>query len=175
MRHLNISIGSADPTSLIRERRALAVDRLPGIVNRAREGGMGATLFWICGLAEDSSESILDTLALIHRLGASSGISLFYPVPGLAGFPQSRFTADSALLSKGSSAYPWNGSLSTRELITAFRLSRLVTAATKPDELIERCFADRRLYTQTKGRGVSRLAPDAYDATLAAEFFHRLD
>ena len=174
MQHLNISIGSANAASLNRERRTLAVDQLPRIVGQARERGMDTTLFWICGLEEDSRESVLDTLAFIYRLGASSGISLFYAVPGLAGFPRSRFTRDSALLCKGSSAYPWNGSLSTKEMVTAFRLSRLVTAATKPDELVERCFAERRLFTQRKSRGITRLDPAVYDESLATDFFGRL-
>ena len=174
MQHLNISIGSANPTSLFRERRALSNDQLPGRVEQARKWGMGTTLYWICGLEDDTRESILDTLTFIHGLGSSSGISLFYPVPGLDGFPPSRFTEGTALLAKGSSAYPWHGSLSTKEMVTAFRLSRLVTAATESDELSSRCFADRRLLTLRKGVGITSLETEGYDQSLASEFFDRL-
>jgi hypothetical protein len=85
------------------------------------------------------------------------GLSPFYPVPGLRGFTATeQFDSLGARRCCGSALYPWNRSLSTGTMVTAFRLARLSNLKkslrrsameTKVLSLIEQ---EKKLFTITK-------------------------
>ena len=63
---------------------------------------------------------------------------MFYSVPGLPDFSDTAYFRNIAPgLLRGSSAYPWNSSLSTEELITAFRISRTLNLFKKREKTIQ--------------------------------------
>ncbi len=130
--------------------------------------GMGVPCvgYFICGCPGDTPDGIVDTLVQLASLPLRVGISLFYPVPGLPGFEDpARFDPVPSHLTCGSAAYPWTGNLTTGELVTAFRLSRVVNLCKEEDRtvqeeaLLRRILADGRLYTFRRRRRHTVLAP----------------
>ena len=113
--------------------------------------------YFICGLSEDNPKTVSDTIIYLSGLPTRIGISLFYAVPGLPDFSdKSRFDTLSPKLCAGSSAYPWNGSLPTQTMITAFRLSRLcnhLKQVNKTNPLINRIWREKRLTRCNHTRG----------------------
>ncbi len=81
------------------------------------------TVFFICGFPGDTPENSVKTLTFLHTLPCRTGISLYYPVPGIKEISIPEDTPP--VLCAGSSAYPWTGALTTAQMVTAFRLSRL--------------------------------------------------
>ncbi len=136
----NLSLGALEPAALRGNNRYGDPERLEAIVRMLQRRGITPAVFFICGLKEDTPETAVETLLFLNRLHVKTGISLFYPVPGLA-----PLTAEEDItgmnefhpqLTAGSSAYPWNGSLRTDQLITAFRLARfnnLLLSGTKEE------------------------------------------
>lgn len=126
-RGLNLSLGSADFTLLQSEKRRPANSILAEATQIASELGLPTTSYFICGLQHESPSSVAANLGFLYSLPTRIAISLFYPVPGLPGFENSSlFKYGASHLCAGSSAFPWTDSLSTRQLITAFRLSRFL-------------------------------------------------
>ena len=121
----NLSMASSRRKMLESEKRKLNISRLRSVIESAAGEGIPSTTYFICGLENDTAESVLDNLLTLHKLPTLTGISMFYPVPGLPGFPPERMSSFPPRLCAGSSAYPWNKSLTTAQLVTAFRLSRL--------------------------------------------------
>jgi anaerobic magnesium-protoporphyrin IX monomethyl ester cyclase len=163
MSRFNFSVGAADPAVASHQNREADLPRLRGVVEQVAERGHPSVAYLICGLPGDTPESVATALAFAAGLPSLVGVSLFYPIPGLPGFTDPAvFLGSSARLAAGSSAYPWNGSLSTAELVTAFRLARLANlrkeASPSPVELeaLERSFAERRLHTVLR-RGSERV------------------
>ncbi|MBB6479588.1 B12-binding domain-containing radical SAM protein [Spirochaeta isovalerica] len=125
-RSFSFSLGSADPTVLKEEKRPVDLEKLETLLDRINNKNIPVTTFFIAGLPGDRAEGVLRTLLYLHRLPTRSGISLFYPVPGLPRFENPElFLTNPPALCSGSSAYPWSRSLTTEEMVTAFRLSRL--------------------------------------------------
>ena len=120
----NLSMASSSDSLLKREHRQSNLNRLKLVLNTAAETGARSTTYFICGLGGDSPETTLDNLITLHHLPTLTGISMFYPVPGLPGFDTAKMKNFSPKLCAGSSAWPWTGSLTSRQMITAFRLSR---------------------------------------------------
>jgi hypothetical protein len=92
------------------------------------------------------------------------GVSLFYPVPGLPGFRDLKiFDTLSPTLCCGSSAWPWNNSLSTETLVTAFRIARVINCMHSFDltdqehEVITRTIETGSLHTMVKNKGERRV------------------
>ncbi len=84
-------------------------------------------VYFIAGLKDDSFEKTMQTIKFLEKLPCLIGISPFYPVPGIAGFENKKiFEEKSPILTKGSSFYPWNNSLTTKELIEAFKIARKI-------------------------------------------------
>lgn len=121
----NFSMTSSSRELLSKENRPADSSKLKNAIETAAAAGIPSTTYFICGLEGDSPASVLDSLIALHSLPTLTGISMFYPVPGLENFPPEKMSRISPRLCAGSSAWPWNGSLSTIQLITAFRLSRL--------------------------------------------------
>ena len=176
MRQLNLSLATHHAGASASEHRIPVAEYLPGIVDKARECGVEVTIYWICGLLSDTPESVVDTLHFIASLGCSSGVSPFYAVPGLPDFyDTSIFPRPSAPVTKGSSLYPWNGSLTTRQLLTTFRLSRFINMRNSADcegnALIERCVREKRLYTIDGNNEMFPVPVDTVDGEMVARFF----
>jgi hypothetical protein len=179
MAQLNISLGSATADAALKEHRPLDLRRYETVVRAAACEHIPCITYFICGLEADTRRSTAQTLAYLTAQPTRVGISLFYAVPGVAGFGDyDRFDRLPSVLAAGSSAYPWTGALDTRALVTAFRLARFVNACreTAPDsrlrELIERIWRERRLLTLARTRrGVETVAVPHADTELAGEFF----
>jgi hypothetical protein len=99
----------------------------------------------------------VNVLAYLNKLPTMVGISMFYGLPNLPDFTDmALFDSLAPCISNGSSAYPWNKSLSTLELITAFRLSRyinLIKLERKTElelKLIEKVRREAKLFTLIK-------------------------
>jgi hypothetical protein len=136
----NLSLGALKPAALKENNRHGDPKRLETIVRLLRRKGITPAVFFICGLKKDTPETAVETLLFLHRLKVKTGISLFYPVPGLTPLAaEEDITGMKGFhpqLTAGSSAYPWNESLRTDQLITAFRLARfnnLLLAGTKEE------------------------------------------
>ena len=153
-RQFNFSLASADLKLLGKENRFFNSGKLKEHLELLREKEIPSVTYFICGLEGDSMESTREALFLLASLSTRIGISLFYPVPGLEGYTGPDPLRGKPIgLCRGSMAYPWNGSLSTETLITAFRLSRLINLLkdsrlrSEHESLIETIFGEHRLYT----------------------------
>ena len=181
MRQMNLSIGSLCADSLDGEHRAPVSDELPVIVDRLRRKCIAVTAYWICGLAGDTKDSVIETLLGLVSLRIASGISPFYAVPGLPDFEDRTRFDGRAVLTKGSSFFPWNGSLTTDQMVTAMRLSRFVTLLStdrrteEENALIRRSFDSRRLFTfRAVNKSIALSEVRAVDAGMVKEFFERV-
>jgi anaerobic magnesium-protoporphyrin IX monomethyl ester cyclase len=178
----NLSIVSVDTKIAQKENRALDIDHYEKVVGAIASHHVPCITYFICGFKNDTRESIAETLAFLHAQPTLIGISLFYAVPGITNFERlDRFDSLPPFLCNGSSAYPWNGSLSTETMITAFRLSRycnLVKQEIKsaPEmEAVRTIHETKRLFTFMKTkRGVEIIPVEHYDVELTELFFQRL-
>jgi len=186
-RQFNLSLGTFSKTAAGREQRTLLPAHYNELAGIIRKHGLACITYFICGLKGDTREGIAQTLAFLAARPTQVGISFFYAVPGLPDFNDtSRFDTCPPELCKGSAAYPWNGSLSTESLVTAFRLSRFINllkavmeiptdraSAYKP--LIDLIIKEKRLFTLIKTKNGPRPSPvTPIDDELAAAFFRRL-
>jgi hypothetical protein len=123
-------------------------------------------------------------IAYLAKLPTRIGISLFYPVPGIFDFTNKTiFDKHPSFLCAGSSAYAWNHSLSTAELVTAFRLCRFVNLLksdikSKDEEsLIQKITQAKQLYTLVKKGGTRSIVPvenaDHDMVRLFFDYFHQ--
>lgn len=150
----NLSMASADSEILARQKRSSRLDHLSQLLAYFAQRKIPVITYFICGLQGDSVGSVCRNIGFLAGQPTEIGISPFYAVPGLPGFehPGKDGQPESPLFYCGSSVYPWNGNLSTSQLITAFRLCRFINLLNSPgrDEnrkLIERIFHTGRLHT----------------------------
>ncbi len=175
----NLSLGTAEAKGAVRQNRKFDLDRYLGVLDAVGRRGVASTTYFIAGLDTDTPDSTADHLRLLAGLPTLAGISLFYPVPGIAGFdppPQSLLLHPG--LARGSFAFPWNGTLSTSELVTAFRLARFVNLEKRKDppapwrELRETIRATRRIHTVKKRDGGTEItAVSGLSESLQDRFF----
>jgi len=164
MKQFNISLCSSDTSQTAGEQRPGDLARYEAVVDEINVQGIPSITYFICGLKHDTADSVADTLAYLGRQPTLSGISLFYPVPGIIDFTNYPVFDDMAsCLCAGSSAYAWNRSLSTEQLVTAFRLSRYVNLLKKKThseeelQLIRKSAETTRLHTVVKEGGARRI------------------
>jgi radical SAM superfamily enzyme YgiQ (UPF0313 family) len=140
LKQFNLSLVSTNAQCCEAEGRFLNIPHYERIARLLTQLNIPSITYFICGLKNDTKETVVRNLVYLARQPTISGISLFYPIPGLPGFQDmNRFKVLSPSLCAGSSAYPWNGSLPTSTLVTAFRLSRYTNALkTKPGSDIEK-------------------------------------
>ncbi|MBN2443071.1 MAG: radical SAM protein [Spirochaetales bacterium] len=125
LKRINISLGSTNTAILTAEKRTFNLSLYEKLMTILKEKNIPSITYFICGFIGDTKEIVAQNLAYISQKPTLCGISLFYPVPGLPDFQDySLFPTGSSNKCAGSSAYPWNNSLSTETLVTAFRLSR---------------------------------------------------
>ncbi len=163
-RSFNLSMASSDLILLDSQNRPSTPGRLKEISGVLQVRNILSTVYFICGMKNETIDSTASNLIALHNMPVLTGISMFYPVPGLPGFENPEiFSKYKPFLCAGSSAWPWNNSLSTAGLITAFRLARLsnmiktLTAqipGTRHDKiqeqdsrLVKEIFRERRLKT----------------------------
>ncbi|MBW2514887.1 MAG: radical SAM protein [Deltaproteobacteria bacterium] len=180
-RQFNLSMASLSPSILQDSHRLGDPEHLRKILSYLQRKAVPSVTYFICGLKQDTTQSVLENLRFLSRQPTRVGISLFYPVPGLPGFRDTLpfFNSDSHLCT-GSAAFPWSGSLTTAQMITAFRLARFVNFIQKkkhsPQEhdLLARIRSEKKLYTfQRKGREKSVLRPPGMDQDMEQAFFSR--
>ena len=122
---LNLSMASMDNEQLKAENRYGNLNKLEAIIEYSKKLNISVVTYFICGLKGDTPIKIVQTIKYLNHQNTSIGISLYYPVPGLPDWQdKGLFLHKSQSLCRGSSAWPWNNSMSTKELITAFRLAR---------------------------------------------------
>lgn len=151
---LNLTLGSIDPSTLASSGRRHRKKDYETILEAAKQCGLSVLTYCIAGLTDDRPEKAVSTLAYLASLPTTIGISLFYPVPGLPGFEKrSFFDTFPSSLTASSSAFPWNGTFSTRDLITLFRIARTVNFLKNSDcrerypKPAETIIRERRLFT----------------------------
>ena len=177
----NISIASINRDVLTKEKRPLLLDRYQKAVRAIAQRSIPVITYFICGFQDDTKESVSDTLAFLVNEPTLIGISLFYAVPGVGNFEdRNRFEGISPCCCNGSSAYPWNQSLSTRTLVTAFRLSRycnlvkLKKRSGPEEELLGKIRAEKKLFTFVKNKaGTLITAVENCDEELVRMFFEK--
>ena len=161
----NFSIATTDSAIAENEMRISHFEQLDELYVLLKEHAIPVITYFICGFPSDTPDTIVKNLLYLLQRPTLSGISLFYAVPGLPAYQNSTVEKNLGMPCRfaGASAFPWNGSLSTETLVTAFRLSRLVNmikSETKSDTdriLIEAIVKDGVLYTVKKGCGKEKL------------------
>jgi anaerobic magnesium-protoporphyrin IX monomethyl ester cyclase len=171
-RQFNLSMASADRGVLDSENRTGNLNLLSKILTTIQSLDIRSITYFICGLEHDSVESTVENLIFLHKFSTLTGISLFYPADNFRG-PSFR--------SAGGSAWPWNGSLTTSQMVTAFRLSRFANlmkkrAKTSEDtDLINKILAEKRLFTNRKSKeGLSQVPVLGMDIEMIKLFVSRL-
>jgi hypothetical protein len=157
MTKFNLTIASIDREITEIESRGLFLDQYKNVVATLARQNISCITYFICGFKNDTKDTIAKTLAFLAEHPTTIGISLFYPVPGIHGFENLKyFDQFPPYCSNGSSAYPWNGSLPTSSLITAFRLSRYINLLKQKErsamesEIIHKIQNEKKLFTFVK-------------------------
>lgn len=174
----NLSAGIIPQDLSYRNRRSQSLDHLEQLCNLISYHGVPAVVYAIIGAPGDSRELSLSSLRFLRSLPARPGISPFYALPGLKQFQDgSRFMFDSPDRCCGSSLYPWSGALNSRELVTLFRLSRLIQLEKAPyrsqeeQHLLDTVIDQKKLHTWIRGQsGPIPLSNDHADGQLVELF-----
>jgi len=182
MKQFNISMATSHARSLQHENRNSDLSHYEEIMAILKNHQIPSVTYFICGLKLDTKEDVVSTLVYLARHADRVGISFFYPVPGIVDFPdRAFFDGIPACLCAGSSAYPWNQSLTTREMITAFRLSRFVNLmnskkkSKEDDGLIKKMITEQTLYTKLKkGKRHEMMAITNVDEDMVKKFFQKV-
>ena len=184
MSKFNLSLASLNPEILSSSKRFINCDRYEKIIAFLHRKKIPTVTYFICGFKEDTIESTLSNLSYLNNRHTLIGISLFYAVPGLTGFTDTTLFDDkSSSCCCGSAAFPWNKSLSTETMITAFRLSRFSNLikgglfSEKEKRLIEVIINKRELYTMVQDKkGEDKIIMvDRQDRELVQNYFKRIN
>lgn len=180
-RKFNLSLGTRTGFQSVAENRKTDVHHFTNIIHAIQRGGINDIVtYFICGLKNDTPQSIASLLAFLCNVPTSIGISPYYAVPGLADFRNKKlFDTLPPSYSLGSSAYPWfDSGPDTRRTVTAFRLSRYINLATSnrrsaiEQELINITAKTRHLHTIIKQNKKARIIPcENVDTELQHHFF----
>ncbi len=132
VKQFNLSIGHIEKDILSKNNRPVSIEKLIEITKILEKEKIPCIVYFITGLENDSFEKTINTIEFLKKLPCLIGISPFYPVPGISGFTdQEIFEKLSPILTKGSSFYPWNNSLTTEEMIYAFKITRKINLTKK--------------------------------------------
>jgi radical SAM superfamily enzyme YgiQ (UPF0313 family) len=182
MKQFNISMATIDPISLSYENRNASLSKYEKIMSILIKHGIPSVTYFICGLKHDTKDALVSTLVYLAGVAQRIGISFFYPVPGIQDFSdRSLFDGKPSYLCAGSSAYAWNQSLNTREMLTAFRLSRLINLmhakikSPEDEALIKKIFREQKLYTRIKnGSRSNEMAVGNMDEDMVKMFIAKI-
>lgn len=158
----NFSLGSVNKMIMTNAGRQNHLEKFNTIVSYISKFKIPVITYFICGFKDDTTESVAHNLAFLSKHSTMIGISLYYPVPGIQGFEdRALFDKVPPFLCCGSSAYPWNLSLSTQTMITAFRLTRIINlskssfTSLEEKRLLDLFYKHKRLYTFQKTKSGS--------------------
>ncbi|MBN2652963.1 MAG: radical SAM protein [Spirochaetales bacterium] len=177
----NLSLGTLSRAQLESQQRQGSLARFEAVVaSILAKKQVPIYVYFICGLEGDTMENIVDTIVYLRGMPVVVGISLFYAVPNLPGFEEMRrFAGKSSHICSGAAAYPWNGSLDSLQMITAFRLARLVNLmkaagrSALEEELLETILTQRKLFTLEKGSNAV-IPVEKFCAKMCDYFFKRM-
>ena len=181
-RQFNLSMASIRPSILKDTRRWGDPRRLQELLLFLARQNIPSITYFICGLAQDTVDTVIQNLQFLFSQPTRVGISLFYPVPGLSGYENRQtFKASASHLCTGSAAFPWSASLTTAQMVTAFRLARFINLTRKnhyqPEErdLVRRILKERKLYTyQRTNRKKRMVRPPGLDREMEEGFLGSL-
>lgn len=173
-RAVNLSLGTVSPGAAHLQQRRVDTERFVQVLELLQQVSLPVISYFICGMDGDTPQDTLANLHFLHDKPTLIGISPFYAVPGLPGYPPGdpRFAAPGC--SRGSALYPWSGTHSTAQLMTAFRLARLINLAkAQPQEglfreLLVRSVRDSRVYTLRRSRPGMITPVDGLDQQMIA-------
>jgi len=160
-RQFNFSIGNLNKNISLSQRRNIDIEKLKSLTHMLSYFNIPAIVYFISGFKGEKVEDALNNLLFLSKLGENIrvGLSLFYPVPGIKGFENKNIFYDtSPTLCCGTSLWPWNNSLTTEEMMTLFRLTRVVNLTKKSQlnpeekELLQKSMREKKLYTLVKGK-----------------------
>nr|MDA3895528.1 cobalamin-dependent protein [Desulfobacteraceae bacterium] len=179
MKQFNLSIASTHLPILEEEQRDATFPLYEKVLQILEKHQIQSITYFICGFKKDSKKTVAANIAYLAKLPTRIGISLFYPVPGIFDFTDKTiFDKHPPFLCAGSSAFPWNQSLSTAELITAFRLCRFVNLlksgfkSENEKRLIQKITKEQKLYTFIKKGTYQTIVPvDNADQEMVRLFF----
>ena len=174
MASFNFTLGSISENVLEQQKRTSSLSHYEAIARYIAAQHIPVLSYFIVGLEGDSKCHAVNTLAFLSRLPTTVGISMFYAVPGIYGLRNlEKFDAIAPCLCNGSSAFQWNGTLTTEELITILRLSRYINLiksdnkSSVESQLIEKIKSEQRLFTLVKNRrGVSIVDVPHHDRSM---------
>ena len=180
-RQFNFTLASVSKNLISSEKRGGSTRHLSALLKYIDRKSVPAVTYFIAGLKNDTPEKVIDSLIFIAGNPGISGISMFYSVPGLPDFSDTDYFRNIPPgLLRGSSAYPWNRSLSTEELITAFRISRTVNLFKKKEispqesDLIKKIREEKKLYTMVKqNKKHTAVRPPGINRKMEELFFSR--
>jgi anaerobic magnesium-protoporphyrin IX monomethyl ester cyclase len=179
----NLSLASVNRETLAGQCRVFEKKRYEETTGWLAKKGVPSVTYFICGLKKDTIESTARNLSYLYKRQTVIGISMFYAVPGLKDFTDcSLFDKHSTLLCLGSAAYPWNDSLSTDTLVTAFRLSRFINlkksafVSETEKQLLSVIERKEKLHTLIRGKsGIMKIIEvPGQDMNLMRSFFRKL-
>ncbi|MCL2792843.1 MAG: hypothetical protein FWD87_07105 [Spirochaetaceae bacterium] len=177
-RQFNFTLTSSDKDVTESQKREYDLGKLKKILFLLEAKKVPAVTYFLAGLDSDSPEKTVDSLLFLAKTPGISGISMFYAVPGLLGFNTNQFLDNIVpVLCRGSSAFPWNNTLSTKQLITAFRISRTINFLKKGDDLSgsndqalrKRILQQKKLFTLTADNSI--VEPKEVDMEMVEMFF----
>lgn len=158
-RQFNLSVGNVNNTILMNQKRLFIQDKFSEVINYLKENEIETIVYFISGFKGERWEESIKNLIFLAKLGDKIrvGLSMFYPVPGILDFKDKEFFENkSPYLLCSSSAYPWNNSMTTQDLITLFRLVRTVNLLKKnmldPQlcDVLKKIIKEKKLYTFVK-------------------------
>jgi hypothetical protein len=154
MAQFNLAIGNVNKDASDVLSRSSSFDHYDTLLTLFENNSIPVISYFIAGFYNDNRGNIAENLHFLWKRTTLAGISMFYPVPGLRGFTDYlMFRTGEAIRCCGSSAFPWNKSIDTATLVTAFRLSRFINLIKiRPHnplekELIGRSFEKKVLHT----------------------------
>ncbi len=182
MTSFNFTLCSVNKNLLEQQGRRTSLSHYESIVRHVAAQHVPILSYFIAGLEDDSKLHSVDTLAFLFGLPTTVGISMFYAVAGIYGFENpERFDKIAPCICNGSSAFPWNGSLSTEELITSFRLSRYVNLLKSVNKspietkLLKKVTAEQKLFTLVNNEeGISIVEVPEYHRGMVRMFLQKV-
>ncbi len=181
LRQFNLSLGTIGRNTAVMEKRPLSLRKYESVIEEIDRHNLPVITYFICGLDGDTPESTAETLKYLSGINTAAGISPFYPVPGLPGFTDRRlFNRHTPSLCRGSSFYPWNGTLTTGQMVTAFRISRYINLSKRKNitaqeqSLLDKIRETGKLHTFIRDRKENIISPVPHtDNTITELFFGR--
>jgi anaerobic magnesium-protoporphyrin IX monomethyl ester cyclase len=181
MKKFNLSLGSIDADILRLNKRVCSFEQYEAILDLLDRHHLPSITYFICGFKEDKVDSIALSLRYLATKKTTIGISPFYAIPGIVEcIDPLFFKTGVSSRCLGAACYPWNSSLSTETLVTAFRLTRYINLAKNSNrteiesQLIDKIEDTQSLHTIVRELGtktVRIVKVERQDSGLVHRFF----